>query len=114
MEDVRGDFLLERFAGSIYGVVPGDPQATEARRAAKRDERGRTAVPVREWMKQERQRLLDHDLIEPVQRMYAESLRLSERWASEFREFWDLPDGFDFPVPTPQVEISKALEAASQ
>jgi acetone carboxylase, alpha subunit len=114
MEDIMGDFLLERFADPVYGVVPGDQQATEARRAEKREERGAKAVPVREWMANERQRLLDHDLIEPVQRMYAESMRLSERWAREFREFWDLPDNFDFPVPTPQVEISKALEAAAQ
>jgi hypothetical protein len=33
--------------------------------------------------------------------MYAESMRLSERWAAEFREFWDLPADFDFPVATP-------------
>ncbi len=37
--------------------------------------------------------------------MYAESMRLSERWAAEFREFWDLPADFDFPVPTPEVDI---------
>ncbi len=111
MEDVSGGFLLERYAQSVYGVVPGDEQATEARRVEEREERGQKAVPVREWMKQERQRVLDRDLIEPLQRMYAESLRLSERWAKEFRDFWELPDGFDFPVPTPQVDISKALIA---
>ena len=43
--------------------------------------------------------------------MYAESMRLSDRWATEFREFWDLPADFDFPVPTPTVDISKAMLA---
>src|SRR5205807_2709079 len=81
MQDVRGDFLLPRFAESLYGVVADDPQATERRRDAMRHERAERAVPVREWMATERQRLLDGDLIEPVKRMYAESLRLSQRWA---------------------------------
>jgi acetone carboxylase, alpha subunit len=111
LQDIEGGFLLERFAESIYGVVAGDLDATDARRAQVREQRGRSAVPVREWMAQERQRVLDHDMIEPVQRMYAESMRLSERWAREFRDFWELPEDFDFPVPTPQVELSKRLLA---
>jgi acetone carboxylase alpha subunit len=64
---------------------------------------------VREWMKDERLRILDGEMIEPVKRMYAESIRLSERWAAEFREFWDLPEDFDFEVPTPTVELSRTL-----
>ena len=72
-------------------------------------------VPVREWMAGQRERILAHangggDFGVHVQRMYAESMRLSERWAAEFREFWDLPADFDFPVATPTVAISKALE----
>ena len=51
----------------------------------------------------------DGEMIEPVKRMYAESIRLSERWATEFREFWDLPEDFDFDVPTPTVELSRTL-----
>jgi hypothetical protein len=111
MADIEGGFLLGRYAQSIYGVVAGDPGATEAKRAEHRAERARQAVPVRNWMQQERQRLLEHDMIEPVQRMYAESMRLSQRWAHEFREFWQLPEDFDFPVPTPQVELSRAILA---
>src|SRR5207249_4255732 len=98
-------------AESLYGVVAGDPQATERRREEMREERGERAVPVREWMAGERQRLLDGDLIEPVKRMYAESLRLSQRWAGEFRTFWDLPDDFDFDVETPEVEMARTLIA---
>jgi len=52
------------------------------------------------------------DFIEPVKRMYAESIRLSDRWAREFREFWDLPDDFDYAdVATPQVDMSLAMQA---
>jgi N-methylhydantoinase B len=111
MEDIEGEYLLERYATSVYGVVPGDEAATEARRAEARAERGRTAVPVREWMAAERERILERDMIEPVQRMYAESMRLSARWAREFREFWDLPDDFEFDIPTPEVDLAKNLVA---
>jgi N-methylhydantoinase B/acetone carboxylase alpha subunit len=113
MDDVAGDFLLARYAEPLYGVVPGDPDGTEALRARRREERGEQAVPVREWMRGERQRLLDGDMIEPVKRMYAESLRLSERWAKEFREFWELPADFDFDVSTPEVDLARQLAAAA-
>ena len=36
------------------------------------------------------------DLIEPVKAGYAESMKLSPRWAAEFRGFWDLPEDFAF------------------
>jgi hypothetical protein len=114
MEDIEGEYLLPRFADSVYGVVPGDPDATSARRAEKREERVAGAVPAREWMARERERVLAGDFIEPVKRMYAESMRLSERWADEFRAFWDLPDGFAYDVPTPEVDQALALIAAQQ
>jgi hypothetical protein len=46
--------------------------------------------------------------------MYAESMLLSERWAREFREFWDLPEDFTFDVPTPEVDLAKAIQAAAE
>lgn len=113
MEDIDGDFLLSRYASSIYGVVPGDEEQSAVRRSQMREERGRKAVPVREWMMAERRRILDRDMIGPAQRMYAESMRLSEHWAREFREFWDLPDDFAFDVPTPEVDLTLALRAAA-
>jgi hypothetical protein len=63
-------------------------------------------------MKGERERFASGDFIEPVKRMYAESIRLSERWAGEFRAFWELPDDFDYDdVATPQVDMSRAMLA---
>ena len=114
MEDVEGDYLLPRYAESVYGVVAGDAQATEARREEMREERGCRAVPVREWMKGERERVLAGDFIDPVKRMYAESMRLSERWAREFREFWDLPEDFDYEIDTPEVDLAKTIIAQEE
>ncbi|HTX10572.1 MAG TPA: hydantoinase B/oxoprolinase family protein [Solirubrobacteraceae bacterium] len=121
-DDLNGGFLIPRLAESVYrcaissderGEWTVDPEQTAARREQFRSERGHTAVPVREWMAAERERILAHadgggDFAEPVQRMYAESLRLSEPWAREFREFWDLPADFDFPVATPAVDMTRA------
>lgn len=114
MADLEGEYLLERYAGTVYGVVPGDEAATSELRDAMRSERASAAVPVREWMKAERERVLARDMIEPVQRMYAESMRLSKRWAREFREFWDLPEDFEFDVPTPEVDLAMTLIAAER
>jgi N-methylhydantoinase B/acetone carboxylase alpha subunit len=60
-------------------------------------------------MQKERRRIVDGDMIEPVQRMYAESMKLSEKWARHFREFWQLDDDFAFDVPTPEVELALAM-----
>jgi hypothetical protein len=127
-EDLNGGFVVPRLAESVYrcaierdeeGTWTVDEQETERRRAAFREERGRNAVPVREWMAGQRERILAHasgagDFVEPVQRMYAESMRLSDSWAAEFRAFWDLPDDFDFPVATPTVDLSKAMFARAE
>ena len=45
--------------------------------------------------------MLAGDLIEPVKVGYEESIKLSPRWAAEFRGFWDLPEDFSFGVETP-------------
>jgi hypothetical protein len=65
-------------------------------------------------MEKERERILERDMIEPVQVMYAESMRLSDWWAKEFREFWDLPEDFVFHVPTPTVDLTETLLAQEQ
>jgi hypothetical protein len=65
-------------------------------------------------MARERQRITERDMIEPAQRMYAESMRLSPRWAAEFREFWDLPEDFEFDVPTPEVDLARTILATQE
>jgi acetone carboxylase, gamma subunit len=40
--------------------------------------------------------------------MYAESMRLSPRWAAEYRGFWDLPEDFEYDVITPTVTVERS------
>jgi N-methylhydantoinase B/acetone carboxylase alpha subunit len=92
--DVEEGHLLPRFAESIYGV--SDRDAYRRRRL----ERGR---PAREWWAAERERVLAAEFIDAVKVGYAESMKLSERFAAEFRGFWDLPEDFAFDIATPTV-----------
>jgi N-methylhydantoinase B/acetone carboxylase alpha subunit len=97
--DIEEGFMLPRFAESVYGV--GD-------RDSVRDARRERGVPTREWLTGERERVRAGQFIEPIVRMYAESMRLSARWAAEFRGFWDLDEDFDYDIETPEVEVAKA------
>jgi acetone carboxylase, gamma subunit len=92
--DVEEGHLLPRFAESIYGV--SDRDAYRKRRL----ERGR---PVHEWWAEQRERVLAGDLIDAVKVAYAESMKLSKRFAAEYRGFWDLPEDFAFEIETPTV-----------
>jgi acetone carboxylase, alpha subunit len=97
--DVQEGHLLPRFAESVYGISDRD----EFRR--RRLER---AIPVREWVAGERERVLAQDFVEPIKAMYAESMRLSPRWAAEYRGFWDLPEDFEYDVATPTVQAQRS------
>jgi acetone carboxylase gamma subunit len=77
-------------------------------RDAHRRRRLERARPVREWWAEERERVLAQDAIEPVKVMYAECMRLSRRWAAEYRGFWDLPEDFEWQAATPTVGAAKA------
>jgi N-methylhydantoinase B len=119
LEDIDGGYLIPRLAELVYGVVIVDGQVDEAAtadcRAAIRADRERRSVAVQDWYTGERERLVAHaspdggPFVKPVQRMYAESMRLSPRWADSFRRFWELPADFGFDVPTPTVTISERL-----
>jgi acetone carboxylase gamma subunit len=111
--DVAEGHLLPRFADSIYGVVLGadgtaDETASESRRERFRAERLRRAVPVREWWAVQRERVIAQEMIEPVRVGLAESMKLSARWAAEFRGFWDLEPDFEIDAPTPTVAVEHA------
>ena len=62
---------------------------------------------MREWWAAQRERILAGDLIEPLRTMLAESMKLSVRWAAEYRGFWDLPEDFD---PSQLPDLSKYLK----
>jgi N-methylhydantoinase B/oxoprolinase/acetone carboxylase alpha subunit/acetone carboxylase gamma subunit len=112
--DVRDRHLLPRFADPVYGVVldeggEADEVATEGRRGELRRRRLARAVPPREWWARERERILAGEIIEPLRVMLAESMKLSARWAAEYRGFWDLEPEFEFAVPTPTIpEVERA------
>ena len=91
--------LLPRFAESVYGLSDRD---------AYRRRRLERARPVREWWQEQRERVLAQDAIEPVRIMCAECMRLSPRWAAEYRGFWDLPESFEWEAATPTVKQAKA------
>jgi N-methylhydantoinase B/acetone carboxylase alpha subunit len=97
--DVAEGHLLPRFAESVYGV--SDREGARRRRLER-------AVPVREWVAAERDRVLAQDLAQPIKEMYAESMRLSPRWAAEYRGFWDLPEDFDYEAATPTVAVARS------
>jgi N-methylhydantoinase B/acetone carboxylase alpha subunit len=102
-EDVASGHLLPRFAQSVYGV--GDRDAYRRRRLDR-------ARPSSQWWAEQRERVLAQRLIDPVKVMLAESMRLSPRWAAEYRGFWDLPEDFEFDavcptVPAPRSEPGK-------
>ena len=109
-QDVAEGHLLPRFADSIYGVVlredgSADAGASEERRKRYRAERLERSVPAREWWGRERERVLAQDMIEAVRTGLAESMKLSARWAAEFRGFWDLEPDFEIEASTPTVPI---------
>ncbi|MQM38755.1 Acetone carboxylase alpha subunit [wastewater metagenome] len=112
--DLNGGYLLPRYAEKVYGAVihqDGDGQwrvdaeATQRRREAIRQERIARARPTREWMREERERIIAHDASTQVRQMFACSFGLSERFLEEFRAFWELPEDWklveeDLGVPT--------------
>ncbi|CAM5195921.1 N-methylhydantoinase B OS=Castellaniella defragrans (strain DSM / CCUG 39792 / 65Phen) OX=1437824 GN=BN940_13036 PE=4 SV=1 [Castellaniella denitrificans] len=112
--DLNQKYLLPEYAQKVYGAVftqdakgifKVDAAKTEARRAEMRKERLSRALPTREWMKEERERILNKDASTQVQHMFATSFALSEKFTREFKEFWHLPDDWqlreeDLGVPT--------------
>jgi N-methylhydantoinase B/acetone carboxylase alpha subunit len=118
--DVSGGYLIPRLARSVYGVVLDDDgvvdaAATELQRTELRDLRKSESVPFSDWYSSERAQVLAHAaedgerFVLPVERMYAESMRLSPVWAKQYRDFWDLDDDFVFAAQTPTVEISERM-----
>ncbi|MFN8173621.1 MAG: hydantoinase B/oxoprolinase family protein [Solirubrobacteraceae bacterium] len=92
--DVAEGHLLPAYAESAYAV--SDRDAARRRRLER-------ARPAGEWWAEQRERVLAQDMIAPVREMLAESMRLSPRFAAEYRGFWDLPEDFEFDASTPTV-----------
>jgi len=97
---LAGDVAVRVYGAAIEkrdGLFAVDVDATASRRKEMLDERAARAVPVRDWIAQERERrVLSRDVIEPVRNMYRSSMELSPQWAAQYRAFWNLDDEFTF------------------
>jgi acetone carboxylase alpha subunit len=62
-----------------------------------RKERIARAVPTREWMKEERARILTKHASVQVRHMFATSFDLSVKFKNEFKAFWELPAEWELP-----------------
>jgi acetone carboxylase alpha subunit len=102
--DLNNRFLLPDYAKKVYGAVISqdgngvwqvDAAATAKRRAEIRKERLERSVPVSEWMKEERERVLTKHASTQVKHMFATSFALSEKFKSDFKKFWHLPADWD-------------------
>jgi acetone carboxylase alpha subunit len=103
--DVENGFLTAEAAERVFGIVlaedadgfpTADLDATARRREEIRRERLRRARPVADWIASERRRVEARDFTPEVCKMYASAMRLSPRFAAEFRAFWSLPGDFAF------------------
>jgi len=117
LEDIHDGYVLPRHAEDAYGVIVRklnddaqhnsavsgefevDTDATEKRRQEMVKERAEKAKPVSEWYDDERKRIINEEhLIEDVKKTYVSSMRMSDNFASFFRDFWDLPADFSFTL----------------
>jgi len=103
--DVENGFLTEDAAERIFGIVvregddgrfTADLEATARKREAIRAKRKARAVPVAEWLKAEGKRVAERRVVPEVARMYDSAMRLSEKFARDFRGFWSLSNDFTF------------------
>jgi acetone carboxylase alpha subunit len=103
-QDVNGDVVSPRFAESVYGAALRkqgakwivDVEQTGRKRQQMREHRKARGIPARQWIVQQRERLLGDQVRGVVRRTYRECMQLSPSWAKEFREFWSLPEDFAF------------------
>lgn len=100
-EDLNQNFLLPEYAKKVYGAVIScdddgrwhiHAKETEKRRQEIRKARIERSTPTREWMEQERLKILDHEASTQVKQMFASSFALSPKFLAEFKAFWDLPE----------------------
>ncbi|MFO8011019.1 MAG: hydantoinase B/oxoprolinase family protein [Dehalococcoidia bacterium] len=71
-----------------------DDRETKKLREARRKERLSRGVPVEEWWKQARKRMLDKDLNGLLSEMYSSSMKMSEGFTREMKAFWALPEDY--------------------
>ena len=118
--DLNERYILLRYAEQVYGCVfteekgeyTVDLAATEQKRKEIRMQRLERSVPTKEWMQEERGRILNEEAAVQVKHMYAQSFALSEKFTDEFKNFWNIPEEWmiyeeDLGVPVMGAHINR-------
>jgi len=108
IQDLNDGIYTEEKVLHIYGVVATyedesqewkcNENLTQEQQKKLRNERKEKSLTFEEFKERERKKLIENQLSKPVKIMYKESLELSDKWAKEFREFWNLPENFKVEV----------------
>ena len=65
---------------------------------AMRESRKATAVPVADWVSEQRNRIEQYDLPEVILEIYKDVSSHSVKWLNEYREFWGFDESFNFDL----------------
>lgn len=104
VKDLNLQLLLPEYAYKVYGAVVSkdskglwvcDEVKTKQRRAEMRQERIKRSKPTRQWIEEEREKIIDKQASSQVQHMYATSFGLSKKFLNSFKKFWRLPSDWD-------------------
>ncbi len=106
VKDLADGATTERAARDVYGAVikktgplpqdlDYDREQTASLRKKLRAERGRKAIPARQYIAQQRERLLKGDIPRVCALMINDLLRFSPKWRDRFKKEWGLPASFE-------------------
>lgn len=104
VEDMDNGLTTQWQASSVYCVKTSyneelktwevDETATAELRKSKLQERLGKGVPAKDWWQKTRQRVIKRNMNDKIIEMYQSSMRLSENFTQEYKDFWSLPDDF--------------------
>jgi len=105
-KDLEEGIYSAQAAERVYGVISHyyesartwtvDSAASEKKRSEIKSLRRERSVSFSEFHERERRCILDRQLSRPNVEAMQESFDLSSKWAREYREFWNLPEDFNF------------------
>jgi len=72
-----------------------DQQETEKLRTSMRNERKARAIPAKQYITLQRERLLQGNIPQVCALMINDLLQFSPKWGKSFRKEWGLPDDFN-------------------
>jgi len=98
--DVYYGWLTPDVVRAVYGVVTDEQgkvktKESEDLRQQMRNRRREMSVDVREWWKQEREKVLEQDFSDDIFNMYADVVKY-DKFRDEFMGMWQLPKEYEF------------------